>query len=138
MSVNWEEERVYVRDYREEPASAKYLSSQPQRCEGKWLALDRGGHYMHRCQTTLRRGVTYFFKTGCRCSELDAKYCSPLCCFPYQCSACGRRSCKDCYIANANDRCAYCCYLEDDCWCPAHDTDSNSLSHEEDCIHHNT
>lgn len=111
-----EEERVYKKDYIKKPASRLCTDSEERTCPGKWLDIDGFGYYMKHCKNKLKTGDLCYYKAYCKCSR-DELYCSTICCYPYQCNGCGRRSCKECYIANGNDVCSYCIYLDDDCDC---------------------
>ena len=108
---------MYVRDYGARFASRFCEEDVPRRCAGTWLTVDGCGYRMYRCDAKLKPGATVFYKARCRCAGEDALYCSVGCCFPYACSGCGRRSCKECCLANANDCCAYCVYASDACDC---------------------
>jgi hypothetical protein len=116
-----QEKRVYAREYVAEPASRIYNLPidvhKTQRCDGKRLTADGFGYKMKYCKKRLNPGDRCYYKDRCECLNDDKLYCSILCCYPYRCNNCNRRSCKECYIANANDRCSYCIYLSDDCDC---------------------
>ncbi len=127
------EERVYKRDFEGRPQSDIFNDTHSKQCNGRWLIIDGFGYKMHQCEAIIRRGDTYYYKSGCECVGLNEVYCSALCCYPYKCNNCKRRSCKKCYIANSNDRCSYCVYLSDDCDCPAFDEEGHSiLTHDKE------
>ena len=132
------EERQYVCDYVVEPASRLYEEGEkPRCCAGRWLEVDGGGYFLKECSVKLRAGETCYYKEKCACAKSDKLYCSVECCYPYTCRNCHRRSCKDCYIANANDRCAYCVYLCDECDCLGFDADDwPTTKHDESCPLH--
>lgn len=107
----------------------------PNECSGQWLAIDGYGYHVKRCEKELIVGESYYYKQGCKCeqSEKDKLYCSFECCYPYKCGNCGKRSCKECYIAKANDQCTYCMYLSEECECPAFDSEGRPTSfHDRD------